>query len=308
MELQKMYEGIAFSPPSILTQTLGETDNIIYVANPEYFPDGPNVATIGTDADAETIYYASKTENALSGCTRGVEGEAKAWQSGEIIGRNYTADDYHRIIENILKLKNELEKQVEILSGEDAKLLDKINDCLQYRGVITSISQIDKDGYYYVNLGDSTFPYPYGILKIVSGGGEKVATYDTTGNDKKTYKNVKTSGATWSEWQQIATTTKISFLCTATSGYKIDSQDCYKINDTSYIRLTISKADGGTFNVGNHITVATLPFFSGNISLSFAGASGGFWSSIGSAMISGAYLVATINTSNTTQIAISGVI
>lgn len=116
------------------------------------------------------------------------------------------------------------------------------------------------------------------------------------------------SGEKWRPWEQIATTIKTSFLCTANSGYKIDSQNCYKINDISYIRLAISKTDGSVFSVGSHISVATLPFSSGNTPLSFSGASNGFWSAIGSVLVSGTSLVTTISTSNTTQILISGVI
>ena len=111
-----------------------------------------------------------------------------------------------------------------------------------------------------------------------------------------------------SAWEDIATTTKTSFLCTAASGYTITSQNCYMMNGVPYVKISIVKTDGGSFNVGNHISVATLPFSSSNTPLSFAGASGGYWSSIGSAMVSGTSLVATINTSNTTQIVISGVI
>lgn len=147
----------------------------------------------------------------------------------------------------------------EELLANDKNLDNKINDCLQYRGVITSISQIDKDGYYYVNLGDSTFPYPYGILKIVSGYGEKVATYDTTGNDKKTYKNVKTSGANWGVWQPIATITKTPVTLTANTGYSVLSQDNYVINNVAYYSCIISKTDGSVFGTNTVLSVATMP-------------------------------------------------
>lgn len=112
----------------------------------------------------------------------------------------------------------------------------------------------------------------------------------------------------WQAWEPIATTTKTSFLCTAVSGYTITSQNCYMMNGIPHVKISITKTDGGAFGVGNHIIVATLPFSSSNTPLSFAGSSGGYWSSIGCAMVSGTYLVATINTSNTTQIVISGVI
>lgn len=91
--METMYGGIAFSPQTTLSDTIGAGDTVIPVADISAFPDAPNYATIGTDADGETILYSAKTSTSLSGCTRGVEGAAKAWPSGSVIGRNFTAKD-----------------------------------------------------------------------------------------------------------------------------------------------------------------------------------------------------------------------
>lgn len=91
--METMYSGIAFSPQTTLSDTIGAGDTVIPVADISAFPDAPNYATIGTDADGETILYSAKTPTALSGCTRGVEGTAKSWPSGSVIGRNFTAKD-----------------------------------------------------------------------------------------------------------------------------------------------------------------------------------------------------------------------
>ena len=48
--------------------------------------------------EGETILYTAKTETALSGCKRGVEGAARAWTAGELIGRNFTAKDHADLI------------------------------------------------------------------------------------------------------------------------------------------------------------------------------------------------------------------
>lgn len=120
LTLEKMYEGIPFSPPSTLTQTISATDTIIPVANLEHFPDAPNIVTIGIDENAETIIYAAKTDTALSGCVRGIEGTAKDWDIGSVIGRNFTNEDYKRVANNILTMKKEIEnqaKQINVLSG-----------------------------------------------------------------------------------------------------------------------------------------------------------------------------------------------
>lgn len=94
----KLYPGIAFSPVAELTDNVGAGDTIIPVSNVEAFPPAPNLATIGTDEEGETVLYAAKTATALSGCTRGVEGTARAWSAGEPIARNWTAKDHGDLI------------------------------------------------------------------------------------------------------------------------------------------------------------------------------------------------------------------
>ena len=71
-----MYKGIPFSPQVALADGIGAGDTTIPVTDISAFPDAPNLATIGTDEDGETILYTAKTTDSLSGCTRGVEGLA----------------------------------------------------------------------------------------------------------------------------------------------------------------------------------------------------------------------------------------
>lgn len=104
--MEQMYKGIPFSPTATLTANISVTDAIIPVSDVDAFPDAPSIATIGTDTTAETIIYTAKTATALTGCTRGVEGTAKDWQTDEIIGRNFTAKDHADIIKNIENLDN----------------------------------------------------------------------------------------------------------------------------------------------------------------------------------------------------------
>ncbi|WP_300763765.1 hypothetical protein [uncultured Oscillibacter sp.] len=94
-----LYPGIAFSPQTVLADNIGAADTIIPVADVSCFPDGPNLATIGTDETGETVFYAAKTADALSGCQRGVEGEARTWMAGEPVGRNFTAKDHNDLID-----------------------------------------------------------------------------------------------------------------------------------------------------------------------------------------------------------------
>ena len=98
MAERALYPGIAFSPQAELTDNIGAADSIIPVSDVSAFPPAPNLATIGTDEEGETILYTAKTDAALSGCQRGVEGAARSWPAGEAIGRNFTAKDYNDLI------------------------------------------------------------------------------------------------------------------------------------------------------------------------------------------------------------------
>lgn len=99
--MANMYKGIPFSPQVTLADSIGASDTVIKVTDITAFPDAPNYATIGTDETGETILYAAKTGDSLSGCTRGIEGEAKSWPAGTTIARNFTNKDFEAMQENI---------------------------------------------------------------------------------------------------------------------------------------------------------------------------------------------------------------
>ena len=101
-----LYPGIPFSPQATLTNNIGAADSIIEVSDVSAFPPAPNLATIGTDEEGETILYTAKTETALSGCQRGVEGTAKAWTAGKLIGRNFTAKDHADLIAAVTEARD----------------------------------------------------------------------------------------------------------------------------------------------------------------------------------------------------------
>ena len=99
--MANMYKGIPFSPQVALADSIGAGDTVIKVTDITAFPDAPSYATIGTDETGETILYAAKTGDSLSGCTRGIEGTAKSWPAGSSIARNFTNKDFEAIHENI---------------------------------------------------------------------------------------------------------------------------------------------------------------------------------------------------------------
>ncbi|MFA6335501.1 MAG: hypothetical protein WCX48_08090 [Bacteroidales bacterium] len=105
-----MYPAIVNSPNTTLTAGISESDTTIPVTELGVFPAAPNTATIGTGVLAETIYYAGKSAATgagnLTSVTRewnktGTYGAKKAWLSGEVIGREFTAYDLDTAKANI---------------------------------------------------------------------------------------------------------------------------------------------------------------------------------------------------------------
>lgn len=107
--MKTMYKGKAFSPLATTTSEINGAATVIPVSDINAFPDAPNYATLGNDENAETIIYTAKSENSLSGCTRGVEGSAKTWSSGTVISRNFTAKDFDTLVDNVKQLFDEQE-------------------------------------------------------------------------------------------------------------------------------------------------------------------------------------------------------
>ncbi len=134
MDLETMYKGIAFSPTAVITANISATDTMIPVNDVDAFPDAPNIATIGVDAGAETIIYNDKTTSMLTGCTRGVEGVAKDWEQGTVLGRNFTAKDHRDIVENIQALSEEkldATFKVEVTNSDEIAIAGKALDATQ---------------------------------------------------------------------------------------------------------------------------------------------------------------------------------
>ncbi len=102
---QQMYSAVNNSPKTALTVAITATSTLIAVDDASKLPDGPNLAVIGYEADAEIIRYATKDGDNLGGVTRGVNGTtAKAWPVGTVIARNFTAYDHEAFRRNIEEL------------------------------------------------------------------------------------------------------------------------------------------------------------------------------------------------------------
>ena len=103
-----MYPAMANSPSTVLFYSIDSSTDVIMVADGDKLPDAPNIATIGTGEDAETIFYANKGGNALTDVTRGFQGTAKEWLGGTPIARYFTAYDYDSLRGNVEQLQSQM--------------------------------------------------------------------------------------------------------------------------------------------------------------------------------------------------------
>lgn len=129
--MKEMYKGKVNSPATLLVETIDSSVTSIKVADGTVFPEGPNVAVIGTDGNAETIKYDSINGNILVGCVRGFQGKASVWDKDTIIARNFTEYDLDALQENILGLDNSKVDKIEgqgLISDIEKNKLANIED------------------------------------------------------------------------------------------------------------------------------------------------------------------------------------
>lgn len=121
--MQTMYEGMINSPETTITNNISNSDTLIYVLDPTRVPsDLPNLMTLGTSSNAETVKVLSISGNALT-VERGFQGTPTAWNAGTIIARNFTEYDYGALLQNIMTLfadKVDIANIVDNLTSTDA--------------------------------------------------------------------------------------------------------------------------------------------------------------------------------------------
>ena len=97
-----MYPGKVNSPATTLNGGISDVQTTITVADSSKLPAAPNLMVIGAGEDAETIMYPTDAvANVFSGVTREFQGAKKAWNSGTVVARNFTAYDYDTLRTNM---------------------------------------------------------------------------------------------------------------------------------------------------------------------------------------------------------------
>ena len=102
MELNKMYSAMPGSPKTELSVNVGAQGTSMTLADGSVLPDGPNLAVLGDESDAEIILYRDKSGGTISNITRAMGGTtAKPWGAGTPVARNFTSYDHDTFIANL---------------------------------------------------------------------------------------------------------------------------------------------------------------------------------------------------------------
>jgi hypothetical protein len=97
-----VYAGIPNSPAAKLLAPISALDTEATLDYGSYLPAAPNICTFGTGEDAETVMYATKVGNVISGLTRDLDGSgAQPWGINTVVRRGFCNYDWQAAIDKI---------------------------------------------------------------------------------------------------------------------------------------------------------------------------------------------------------------
>lgn len=167
----KMYNAIANSPTTALIVAVSANDTTLQLLDASKLPDAPNLATIGKGDSAETILYAGKEGNNLTGVTRGFEGAAKEWGVNAPVARFFTAYDHRAFKGNIETVQSDLGDKTLLTTIEKTNIVGAVNEVKDgtTQHLEKNVSQGEIHG---LRVTDGVLEYFDGaIWKAVSSGG-----------------------------------------------------------------------------------------------------------------------------------------
>ena len=122
MALQNMYQAKSNSPQTTLTAIIAADATTLTVFDGSVLPPAPNMLTLGTDENAEVVYYSTLSGNVVSGLVRGYSGTtASVWEEGTQVSREFTSYDHDTFITNINALNTDLGNLTTTVTGKQSK-------------------------------------------------------------------------------------------------------------------------------------------------------------------------------------------
>ena len=122
MALQTMYQAKSNSPQTTLTAIIAADATTLSVFDGSVLPPAPNMLTLGTDENAEVVYYSTLSGNVVSGLVRGYSGTtASVWEEGTQVSREFTSYDHDTFITNINALQSDVSGLQTTVTGKQSK-------------------------------------------------------------------------------------------------------------------------------------------------------------------------------------------
>lgn len=122
MALQTMYQAKSNSPQTTLTAIIAADATTLSVFDGSVLPPAPNMLTLGTDENAEVVYYSTLSGNVVSGLVRGYSGTtASVWEEGTQVSREFTSYDHDTFITNINALQSDVSGLQTTVTGKLSK-------------------------------------------------------------------------------------------------------------------------------------------------------------------------------------------
>jgi hypothetical protein len=250
MVWKDMYPAFINSLDTTITVAISDTDTTITVADASKIPAAPNLLVLGGDTViAETILMTVKNGNTLI-VARGVQGTARAWDSGTSIARNFTAYDHDAFVNNINELNTGKTPNWAIVELEANQNL-YVDHASTWQKVYTANFATTTN----INITDNTGSYSYpGYcpgMKIFNKGSSNLSIYfGGNYNDVIYYRN--NSSATSDSSIILSPGQGIEVIWTRLA----DAFVYLYINDIAYTLPTASVGILGGVKVGAGLTIA----------------------------------------------------
>lgn len=177
MALQTMYQAKSNSPQTTLTAIIAADATTLTVFDGSVLPPAPNILTLGTDENAEVVYYSTLSGNVVSGLVRGYSGTtASVWEEGTQVSREFTSYDHDTFITNINALQSDVSGLQTTVTGKQSKYA---TDATQWDTTPTASSTkpvtsggiktaLDGKATYYTNITQLGFQAVTTLVEIVS--------------------------------------------------------------------------------------------------------------------------------------------
>ena len=241
-----MYLAKVNSPAATLAVALGIADVEATLTDIANLPAAPNLCTLGTGEDAETVLYTVKGATSISGLTRGFQGTAKAWAVATVVYRGFTAYDADTFKANIETLQGDTptfvaEGDVVYASGAGA-------------GTILTIGATDT--ILSVQGGVPTWRTPANILVDLSGQAGAAFDWGSQNLTSLGTLNTHTIPAGTDTLALVANITTHAAVITGVHGLIITVGKTLTLTNA----LTLSGTDASTLDIGTGGTLGTAAY------------------------------------------------